>query len=187
VTDDAGNRKWAINPYRKAYLGELGDQDAALEAEVSKQPTAIAASPRSAEQLRFDCGRLLRRPAADLCGARPTDSRRRPELHCSSTSADWSAEAVRFQNLPRAALAVVLVGWYLMLPHFMWLADGSSSGPTSKLSQWELYGSYVTAAECGRVRLSAIAEASGHAEYARLKEELEAAECIASDDPRLAK
>ncbi len=37
VTDDAGNRKWAINQYQKVYFGEFGDQDAALEEEVSKR------------------------------------------------------------------------------------------------------------------------------------------------------
>jgi hypothetical protein len=37
VTDDTGNRKWAINQYQKVYFGEFGEQDAALEEEVSKR------------------------------------------------------------------------------------------------------------------------------------------------------
>jgi hypothetical protein len=87
----------------------------------------------------------------------------------------------------RRVVALALVGWYLMLPHFMYLADGSMSGPTAPLPQWDLYGSYDSAAECETARSFAITKASDHGDYAKLREELEAAQCIATNDPRLAK
>jgi hypothetical protein len=56
VTNDTGERTWAINQRQKVYFGELGDHDAALDPEVSdrwlKEPCPTRLLSRDEEDRR---------------------------------------------------------------------------------------------------------------------------------------
>jgi hypothetical protein len=98
---------------------------------------------------------------------------------------------------PRHAVALALVGWYLMIPP---LPQDSSllADPTPPLSVWYLEQSFDTAKECESARKTEIHEAElqmhalahahaieanmGHAQF-YLQHTF--SQCIATDDPRL--
>jgi hypothetical protein len=98
----------------------------------------------------------------------------------------------------RHAAALVLVGWYLMVPPL------SPSGPHyvvlrgAPLSEWIIDESFDSAAECEQARHDGILSARQSAEKAGickpvpgstcddpLLQEAVLAKCIATDDPRL--
>jgi hypothetical protein len=98
---------------------------------------------------------------------------------------------------PRHAAALALVGWYLMIP---------GDNANSPLGKWHVHRAYDTAEEC-QIGLDAYRQFLGEREHDskrfekltpqdRVKElekevdwefEFGLAQCIASDDPRLAK
>jgi hypothetical protein len=78
------------------------------------------------------------------------------------------------------AVALALVGWYLMVP----LSQGDP------IPKWDHYGSFDSAAECTTARENAIRAGVADAtmmglSQAEVKHALLLSECIASDDPRL--
>jgi hypothetical protein len=94
---------------------------------------------------------------------------------------------------PRHAAALVLCGWYLMMPPPYW----SKTNPrTAPLRQWTVFGRYDSARECSDERtkmirvqsmalLSDLAEGVSDANRPSLSRDFKHAQCIASDDPRL--
>jgi hypothetical protein len=82
---------------------------------------------------------------------------------------------------PRHAAALALVGWYLMVP----------TSWNDRLSQWQVEASFDTAAECMKARLKIqLNIKTFHPNQDpsitnRIREMLQQAQCIASDDPRL--
>ena len=93
------------------------------------------------------------------------------------------------------AAALVLVGWYLMVPPAQNDNDVRYNAP---IGQWTIEHVFDSAVECDvlryRWRLRArkiwdadpkkLSPADGHLSVAKFRQ-LEACECIASDDPRL--
>jgi hypothetical protein len=80
-------------------------------------------------------------------------------------------------KLRRAAAALTLVGWYLMVPPMhesgFWSRFGMRFGDTNApLSRWSIVGTFNTVREC---------EAALSERTARQRE----ARCVASDDSRL--
>jgi hypothetical protein len=55
---------------------------------------------------------------------------------------------------------LALEGWYLLYPHYMYTAEGSLSGATAPLPEWEHYGSYDSASMCEAAKQAATAEAA---------------------------
>jgi hypothetical protein len=108
---------------------------------------------------------------------------------------------------PRHAAALVLVGWYLMVPPlihvpkadnpaFRWTLGGWRYGGVPETTQpyfaeWRIVGTYDTAGECQDARSRLVLTApqdlmddpKDHA--ALLASVAKLAECIATDDPRL--
>jgi hypothetical protein len=83
----------------------------------------------------------------------------------------------------RRIVALALVGWYLMIPP----ADGGAKrDPQAPLAAWFVFGGYDTAHECEG---SKFLNREGHKQRAGdpLKDAFDHAQCIATDDPRLAK
>ena len=102
---------------------------------------------------------------------------------------------------PRHAAALALVGWYLMIP------PGANNGLPfdAPISQWRHIGSLDSAAECERILTKLRNDSSAetkpeikawHAKYddvhtgrvlhaLAVEKTTKAAQCIASDDPRL--
>jgi hypothetical protein len=111
----------------------------------------------------------------------------------------------------RHGAALVLVGWYLMVPPIVRMPHGSRNLLTGKpihglmlgwtdeetsgaLSHWQIVGSYDTAVECetGMATLSHHSFIPGgltsteQKQYEQLQPlQIEKALCIATDDPRL--
>jgi hypothetical protein len=95
---------------------------------------------------------------------------------------------------PRHAAALALVGWYLMVaPRSQ---DHTAFVPSAPLSQWDLIGSYDTAAQCMKVRSESIARVANKVraigpngkaldEAGTRESSATTIKCIASDDPRL--
>jgi hypothetical protein len=90
---------------------------------------------------------------------------------------------------------LALVGWYLMVPPITESYGHVHVQGGVSISQWELKGSYDSAAECRQALLKFQRE-NHHAEVntgvphkaeidAAFAEQPEWAQCIASDDPRL--
>jgi hypothetical protein len=94
---------------------------------------------------------------------------------------------------PRHAAALVLVGWYLMMPP----PYGPKTNPgAAPLGQWTVFGRYDSARECSDERtkmirvqsmalLSDLVEGVSDANLPSLSLDFKHAQCIASDDPRL--
>ena len=82
---------------------------------------------------------------------------------------------------PRHAAALALVGWYLMAPPpFPHAKSPFALDDTRPLAQWKLINSFDTAAAC-KARSTSIRDSPVDAVAAIGN----AAQCIASDDPRL--
>ena len=83
----------------------------------------------------------------------------------------------------RHAAALALVGWYLMSPPF----DASLKKPDldAPLAKWSQIGSFDTAQECNGQEAYNLKQAHAARVTGLLLETDEAAQCIASDDPRL--
>jgi hypothetical protein len=82
---------------------------------------------------------------------------------------------------PRHAAALALVGWYLMLPPF----NGKSVDADAPLSKWTVYATSDSVGKREGTRMIAAFKRSQA--DANMQKELEAAQCVASDDARLAK
>jgi hypothetical protein len=84
------------------------------------------------------------------------------------------------------AAALVSVGWYLMMPPTTSNGEPDLEAP---LSEWEVNGSYPTAQACDKQYQADVKSALefghmiGHKDAGRIQAE----ECLATDDPRLAK
>jgi hypothetical protein len=84
----------------------------------------------------------------------------------------------------RHAAALALIGWYLMIP------PRSESGPNAfddraPLSRWFIFNSHDAAHECEGAKFL---NREGHKQpNDPMHHAFEQAQCIASDDPRLAK
>jgi hypothetical protein len=92
---------------------------------------------------------------------------------------------------PRHATALVLVGWYLMVPPAV-LHNRLPVDLAAPLSEWRLFSTHSSAAECekGLVTFYKAAQAELVANPANEGDriqfyQLENSQCIASDDPRL--
>jgi hypothetical protein len=89
---------------------------------------------------------------------------------------------------PRHAAALALVGWYLMLPPFI----DHSPQPESPLYLWTIFRGFDDAAGCNKLN-SLMKEFAKKdiSEKRPLSSEMDHAikyaQCVASDDPRLAK
>jgi hypothetical protein len=81
-------------------------------------------------------------------------------------------------NLEHAA-ALALIGWYLMM--LLEPAPGTTPNLSLPLSKWWTLGSYDTAAQCERVRLTIIDQESPEMRFIGAL----MLRCIATDDPRL--
>jgi hypothetical protein len=86
---------------------------------------------------------------------------------------------------PCYAAALVLVGWYLMLPP-VFKGIPHSSDP---LGDWIIFDSFDKASECKAAKDKRGNEVAGWVREHALKEaaaaQWEESQCIASDDPRL--
>jgi hypothetical protein len=96
----------------------------------------------------------------------------------------------------RHASALVLVGWYLMLPPVN--PNNLSVDSDAPIAQWEIGNSFDSASQCDALRLQVRAASNSRARYDDAKSQqhpplsysewqkrLKAAVCIATDDPRL--
>ena len=82
----------------------------------------------------------------------------------------------------RHATALVLTGWYLMIPPQLG-GDRRSYDPHASLARWFAYRSFDSAHECEGGKFL---EREGHKQDGDpLKSAFESAQCIATDDPRL--
>jgi|SRR5208282_4492739 len=96
---------------------------------------------------------------------------------------------------PRHAAALALVGWYLMVPPLTTPKAGNALVDSdAPLSRWMTIASYDTARECNGVWVDTLRTRSAIMTALREKSDafvkggaVEAARCIATDDPRLAK
>ena len=88
----------------------------------------------------------------------------------------------------RHAAALALVGWYLLVPPH---GPNGRWDPRAPLSKWVMDGSYDTAKECDaryhRDLDLALDMKRKHLSPPDIFDEVRAEECIAADDPRLAK
>ncbi len=99
---------------------------------------------------------------------------------------------------PRHAVALVLVGWYLMTAPPS-LPSGDTIDLNAPLNRWLTYNTFDSAAQCEKARTYVHDRAATIvAESVRLTpgrpvglkgaaESLRMAQCVATDDPRLAK
>jgi hypothetical protein len=93
---------------------------------------------------------------------------------------------------PRRAAALVLVGWYLIVPSFMDRLILRQGDPhtiaalvINDLSTWQTLQAYDTAKQCEAVRAALKSKDNGGAVKTDLQVEARFAQCIASGDPRL--
>jgi hypothetical protein len=77
--------------------------------------------------------------------------------------------------------ALLIAGWYLMIPPAMGGGGYDSKAP---LSQWFVYGAYDTAHECEGAKFLG-REQLKQKPHDKLGAAFESAQCIATDDPRL--
>lgn len=83
----------------------------------------------------------------------------------------------------RYAAALALVGWYLMMPPKK--ADGSLD-ISAPLSHWHVEAGFDSGQQCSVLQSATMARAF-QANDRKQAEQIHAGQCIASDDPRLAK
>lgn len=99
---------------------------------------------------------------------------------------------------PRHAAALALVGWYLMLPPTAGVPGfplQRTPNDNAPLSKWTVLQAYDSAAACNarqstlfkHAERRAATHSSHSSELREWRDELAASQCIASDDPRLAK
>ena len=80
--------------------------------------------------------------------------------------------------------AVALAGWYLLVPMFDPRTGKTVSLP---ISEWNEEGVFDTSSECAQAKRALIEEYRKHGAERRVLEVLNSkAECVASDDARLA-
>ena len=88
---------------------------------------------------------------------------------------------------PRHAVALALVGWYLMLPPWVAQNQFDSHAPFSK---WEISGRFDTAEHCRIMRQAAVDWYIDHPkekEASWNKRLFSTGQCVPDDDPRLNK
>jgi hypothetical protein len=85
---------------------------------------------------------------------------------------------------PHNARALILVGWYLMLPPLSSLNPRARNG-SAPLSEWSLIGSFDSADECDDMRYKLMMKESPSLTQEDRKVDLLSAQCISTDDPRL--
>jgi hypothetical protein len=78
--------------------------------------------------------------------------------------------------------ALASIGWYLMIPPPM-SSDRLMVELNAPLSKWRVFSPYATAAECaqGQIKYAALTSKGDKLQHWQFI----AAQCIASDDPRL--
>ena len=89
---------------------------------------------------------------------------------------------------PRHAAALALVGWYLMIPPFV----GHRPQPEAPLSRWTIYQGFDDAGGCNRI--NSLTKEYAQKDIAKksplwpeMDDALQYAQCVAANDPRLAK
>jgi hypothetical protein len=82
----------------------------------------------------------------------------------------------------RYAAALLLVGWYLLIPP---QAHGGPFDLAAPLSHWLIYGRFDSLHECEHAK--ALNRETFKAPDDPLKEAFEHAQCVATNDPRLAR
>ena len=82
------------------------------------------------------------------------------------------------------ACIIAIAGWYLLYPPA--IHKGSPDSYTS-LSQWNIDGSYGTAADCDAAYRDDVNALQGLTQNSLDFLQTQAGRCVASDDPRLAK
>ena len=77
---------------------------------------------------------------------------------------------------------LVSIGWYLMIPPPM-SSDRAMVDLNAPLSKWRVFSPYATARECaqGQVKYAELTKTGDKLQHRQFI----AAQCIASDDPRL--
>jgi hypothetical protein len=75
---------------------------------------------------------------------------------------------------PRHAVALALVGWYLMMPPPLYHHGGKET--VAPLSEWKVIDKFASKGECEEARSKLIE---------RMGTSIKSANCISSDDPRL--
>ncbi len=80
----------------------------------------------------------------------------------------------------RYAAALVLIGWYLLIPP---QARGGGFDRAAPLSQWFLYGRFDSLPECEHAK--ALNQETFKNTDDSLRKAFEQAQCVATDDPRL--
>jgi hypothetical protein len=111
---------------------------------------------------------------------------------CVLWAADKGADGptVRKALKLRHAIALVSVGWYLMVPP----PPSDRTADWSKLQRWTVYDSFDSAAECrkkldqfiGEYESQLVGKTTSQGQQA-YSLQLALGKCIASDDPRMAK
>ena len=84
---------------------------------------------------------------------------------------------------PRHAVALALVGWYLLMPPL--LENDKTPRSNAPLSQWIINQSFDTADLCEQVRLASMRQAPNP--DPAVQERRKRSVCVETDDPRLAK
>jgi hypothetical protein len=92
----------------------------------------------------------------------------------------WSANSVSMNF--RDAAAIVLVGWYLMLPpHLGWKGSLPTFSVDAQLGKWKVEGSFDKASECDHELKRRIMDCG----KCPLDSMWLSAQCVSTDDPRL--
>jgi hypothetical protein len=85
---------------------------------------------------------------------------------------------------PPARIGLFLIGWYLMIPPLSGGSGAAKYDRDAPLARWFVYGAYDSAHECeGSKFLNR--EGVKQRPQDALKGAFDAAQCIATDDPRL--
>jgi hypothetical protein len=97
----------------------------------------------------------------------------------------------------RRAIALALVGWYLLAPPVYVPKDAAATSlykpfaaENEPLSRWTNFGSFDSAADCQKERAKNVAQAFAHAaanseEVRAVNEAWKWMTCVSTDDPRL--
>ena len=87
---------------------------------------------------------------------------------------------------PRHVAALALVGWYLMVPPY----DGERINSDAPISKWTVYIAHDTAQDCEETKVDQykrVKAAQKGTDLTLIRRALVSSQCIASNDPRLAK
>jgi hypothetical protein len=95
---------------------------------------------------------------------------------------------------PRHTAALALVGWYLMVPQVINTTGGYLADFNSPLSRWAVNSVFDSASECDPMQTGVVLKGQSDMKKAPIRsmewaiaQSLTQAQCIATDDPRLAK